>query len=132
MAHEVYICYNEKDQAIADDICTALEENSIKCWFKARDLGVGHLMDEIITAISCSELMILVFSKNVQDSHFVNTEVDIAFSEDLQILIYKIDESPLEGSLGFFLQNKACLDVSENPKDNIELLLNETYKLLGR
>ena len=48
MSHEVYICYDEKDQITADAICHVLEENKIKCWMKTRDLGVKHMVEEIM------------------------------------------------------------------------------------
>ena len=60
MSHEVYICYDEKDQITADAICHVLEENKIKCWMKTRDLGVKHMVEEIMEAIN-QELQLCKF-----------------------------------------------------------------------
>ena len=72
MSHDVYICYDDKDQITANAICHVLEENKIKCWLKTRDLGVNHLVDGIMEAIHESNVMVLIFSSHSKNSNFVN------------------------------------------------------------
>ena len=132
MSHEVYICYDEKDQITADAICHVLEENKIKCWMKTRDLGVKHMVEEIMEAINQARAMVLIFSDHSKNSNFVNSEVDIAFTENKPILVFKIDESKLDGSLEFFLNNKHWLDAYPNPEVQFGKLVKDTSKLLGK
>ena len=132
MSHDVYICYDDKDQITANAICHVLEENKIKCWLKTRDLGVNHLVDGIMEAIHESNAMVLIFSSHSKNSNFVNTEVDIAFTEDIPILVFKIDESKLDGGLEFFLNNKHWLDAYPDPEVKFESLIRDTSKLLGK
>lgn len=132
MNHEVYICYDEKDQLTADAICHVLEDNKIKCWLKTRDLGVNDLVDEILEAINQAQVMVLIFSSHSKNSNYVNTEVDIAFTEKMPILVFKIDESKLDGGLEFFLNNKHWLDAYPNPEVKFESLIRDTSKLLGK
>lgn len=132
MSHEVYICYDEKDQITADAICHVLEKNKIKCWMKTRDLGVKHMVDEIMEAINQARAMVLIFSDHSKNSNFVNSEVDIAFTENKPILVFKIDESKLDGSLEFFLNNKHWLDAYPHPEVQFEKLVRDTSKLLGK
>ena len=132
MNHEVYICYDDKDQITADAICHVLEDNNIKCWFKSRDLGVQDMVDEIMDAINESRLMVLIFSSHSKNSNYVNTEVDMAFSENKPILVFKIDESKLDGGLEFFLSNKHWLDAYPDPEVKFESLIKDTSKLLGK
>ena len=49
---EVYICHDEEDRTLAEDICNALEDNGIGCCLKARDLN-GNDVGEVINAINC-------------------------------------------------------------------------------
>lgn len=132
MGHDVYICYDDKDQITADAICHVLEDNKIKCWLKTRDLGVSHMVEGIMDAINGAQVMVLIFSSHSKHSNFVNTEVDIAFTENIPILVFKIDESKLDGGLEFFLNNKHWLDAYPNPEIKFESLIKDTSKLLGK
>jgi hypothetical protein len=132
MNHEVYICYDDKDQITANAICHVLEENKIKCWFKTRDLGVTPMVDGIMEAINEAQVMVLIFSSHAKESNFVNTEVDIAFTKNIPILVFKIDESKLDGGLEFFLNNKHWLDAYPDPEVKFDSLIRDTSKLLEK
>ncbi|WP_298501148.1 toll/interleukin-1 receptor domain-containing protein [uncultured Methanobrevibacter sp.] len=132
MVHEVYICYSSKDKVTADAICHTLEENKFKCWIKPRDVGVRHIAEEITDAIRASKIMVLVFSENAKQSNYVNTEVDIAFSSNIPILVFKIDDANLDGGLEFFLENKHWLDAYPNPGHEFRNLVIDVAKLLEK
>ena len=132
MVHEVYICYSSNDKMTADAICHVLEENKFKCWIKPRDLGVHHIAEEITQAIRASQIMVLVFSENAKNSNYVNTEVDIAFSANVPIVVFRIDSSVLDGGLEFFLENKHWLDAYPNPALEFRNLVVDVAKLLDR
>lgn len=51
MAHDVYICYDERDLEVAKNVCDALESNGLECWLKNRDAGVKNIVNEIMDAI---------------------------------------------------------------------------------
>lgn len=99
---------------------------------KTRDLGVSHMVEGIMDAINGAQVMVLIFSSHSKHSNFVNTEVDIAFTENIPILVFKIDESKLDGGLEFFLNNKHWLDAYPNPEIKFESLIKDTSKLLGK
>jgi len=130
MAHDVYLCYDENDQKIANEICTLLESNRMKCWIKSRDAGVKHMVDEIMESINESKLMVLIFSESSKNSNFVNTEVDFAFSGRIPILIYKIDDSAIEGGLELFLKNRPVIDSHEDPKGKFDKLVEDASKIV--
>lgn len=132
MSHEVYICYDDHDEITANAICHVMEENKIKCWLMSRDLGVDHVVDGVLEAINQSKVMVLIFSNYSKNSNYVNTEVDIAFTDEIPILVFKIDESKLDGGLEFFLSNKHWLDAYPNPEVKFENLIRDTSKLLGK
>lgn len=132
MEHEVYICYEKVDKITADAICHVLEENNIKCWIKPRDLGVHHEVEEIMESIRKSKLVVLVYSNSSKKSNFVNTEIDMAFSYNLPILVFNIDNSNLDGSLEFFLTGEHWLDAYPNPSVEFENLIKDSCKLLEK
>lgn len=132
MAHDVYICYDERDLETAKQVCDTLEGNGLSCWLKNRDAGVKHMVDEIMEAIKKARVMVLLYSKNSKQSNFVNNEVDIAFADKRSILVYQIDETKLEGSLEFFLRNKPWIEAYPNPEDKFSLLVEDTSRLVKK
>ena len=132
MEPDVYICYSSSDKNAADAICHVLEENKFKCWIKPRDVGIGHIAEEITAAIKASKSMVLVFSEHAKASNYVNTEVDMAFSNNVPIIVFKIDDSRLDGGLEFFLENKHWLDAYPRPAHEFRQLVIDVSKLLDR
>lgn len=132
MSHEVYVCYSDEDKITADAICHVLEENKFKCWIKSRDAGTEHIADAIPKAISDSKILVLVFSKHAKKSNYVNTEIDMAFSNNIPIVVFKIDDSKLDGALEFFLENKHWLDAYPNPSIEFRNLVISVAKLLDK
>lgn len=124
MSHDVYVCYDDKDQEIANKICNRLERKRYSCWLKSRDVGVGNVIDEMMEAINNSILMVLVYSENSKNSNFVNTEVDFAFGENKPIIVYNIDGSNLDGGLEFFLKNQPMVEAFPNPEDKFAELVS--------
>lgn len=130
MAHDVYICYDEKDVETAKDVCEVLENDGLECWVKNRDAGVKDIVTEIMDAIKRNKVMVLLYSKNSKNSNYVNNEVNRAFSQKKPILVFQIDDSKLEGSLEFFLRNKPWIKAYPNPEDKFDELVVDTRKLV--
>ncbi|MBR4448557.1 toll/interleukin-1 receptor domain-containing protein [Methanobrevibacter sp.] len=129
MAHDVYICYDERDLDVAKDVCDTLEKSRLRCWMKNRDARVTTSVTEITEAIEKSKVMVLLYSKNSKQSNFVNNEVDTAFEIDKKILVYQIDDSKIEGGLEFFLRNKPRIEAYPNPEDKFDILVKDTREL---
>lgn len=129
MSHDVYVCYDDKDQEIANKICNHLEKKSYRCWLKSRDVGVGNVIDEMMEAINNSILMVLVYSEDSKRSNFVNTEVDFAFGENKQIIVYNIDGSNLDGGLEFLLKNKPMIEAHPNPEGKFGELVSAVNEI---
>ena len=130
MAHNVYVCYDEKDLEMAKDVCETLENNGLECWLKNRDAGVNIIVNDIMDAIKNSKVMVLLYSETSKNSNFVNNEVNRAFAEKKSILVFQIDDSKLEGGLEFFLKNKQWIKAYPNPEDKFEELSSKTEKLV--
>ncbi len=132
MGHEVYICYSDEDKLTAEAICHIFEENRFKCWLNSRDLPKHYDVEDISNAIRASKLMVLVFSNYSKTSNYVHSEVDIAFSQNIPILVFSVDDSKLDGSLEFFLGGQHWLDAYPNPSIEFENLIYEASKILDK
>ena len=128
---DIFICYSPEDENTASDICNLLEDNNYKCWFKKRDFTDGDSVIKITDAVRDSRGLLLIHSKDAKKSNFVVTEVDIAFSSEVPILVFRTDDSSIDGKLQFYLKDKPTIDAYPNTKEYYDELLNETNGYLG-
>ena len=132
MSHDVYICYDEADKGICDEICNVFDQNSISYWIKSKHFSSGDSVDKISGAITDSKCFMLILSKSSKAANFVLTEMDIAFSNGVPILVYKIDNSKIDSNMEFILQNNVIINSFPNPKKQLNDLVSETSKIVGK
>lgn len=128
MSHDVYICYDERDGLASSLICNLLEENGMKCWIKSRDFSSSDSVDRISHAIRDSKCVVLIYSANAKMSNDVLTQIDIAFSSRIEIIVLNIDNSTKKGDLEFFLKNKEWIYAFPNLDESLGGLVKNTSK----
>ncbi len=135
MTNDVFISYESTDKHTADAICSTLENSGIRCWFAPRDILPGSNWPQSITsAIKASKIMVLIFSKNSNKSNQVSKELNLAVSNNLMIIPFKIDDSEPNGSMEYFLADRHWLDAIDgdkqvqinNLRDVVASVLNKT------
>lgn len=125
MGHEVFICYDERDKDIADAIYNIFDKNGISSWMKSCEMSPDDPVDKITTAIEESVSFLFILSKNSKDTNYVITETDIAFSRDIPIVIFNIDDTRLRGNLEFILQNPTELNAFPDCEIQLEALVRK-------
>ena len=131
--HDVFICYDEHDKEIADQTRLILEKNNINCWIKHRDYDLTDSVKSVLNAISDSNLFILILSKNsIINSRHVLTQTDIAFSRNIPIITFRIDESEGYGDLVLFIQNKIEINGYSKHTIDFKQLINGSCKMLDK
>ena len=131
MAHDIFISYSSKDKAIADAVCHFLENGGIKCWMAPRDITAGFdYGDIIVNAIKNARLFVIIFSSNSADSQWVRSELNIAFSEQIPIIPFKIDESTISGSNKLILNKTHWIDAYPKYEAKLETLVDSARKIL--
>jgi len=131
MAHDVFISHSTKDKPIADAVCATLEAERIRCWIAPRDILPGMDWGEaIINAISQSQLLILIFSSNANDSPQIKREVERAASKQVPILPFRIENIEPSGTLEYYLGTRHWLDALTPPLERHLHHLVESVRLL--
>lgn len=129
--HDIFISYSTKDHDVAEELCAKLEDGGFKCWIAPRDIKSGtSYSEEIDNAIKTAKLFIAVFSINFQESVFTNNELDLAFSNQIPLLAFRLNSYP-EGSCEFFLRNSHWIDAEHNLNRGLESIVNDVGSLLG-
>ena len=124
-----YIAYDDEDSSVAEDVCSVFESNGIKCWMKGRDVGVENLADKVLDAINRADLMVLISSRHSNNSNFIATEVNLAFSSRIPMIIFKIDESDF-GAIEFFVARKRQIQALNNSSEKFRQLFDDSLKIL--
>jgi hypothetical protein len=121
MNHDVFISYAVEDREVAEKVCGALEEQSIKCWMAPRDIPYGMDYEEaIVDAIGVSPLLVLVLSAHSNRSPYVKREIQTACAEGspTQVLPFRIEDIPYSKTLRFYLGSTQWLDASAPPLES--------------
>ena len=131
MAHDIFISYSTKDKQAADAICHTLESNGLRCWIAPRNIRGGEeYAKEIMDGLEAAKIVVLVFSKNSQNSPFVTNEIANAFEKNKPIISYKIDETLPEKKMGYYLKNKHWLDAYPDYESLFKTLVRDAKRLI--
>ena len=131
MAHKVFICHSSKDKQIADAACAALEAQRIPCWIAPRDILAGEEYGKaIVEALSCCQIVLLIFSHDANDSPQVRREIERAVSKGKIIVPFRIEDVMPSDAMEFALSNTHWLDAITPPMERYLLQLCDSISRL--
>ena len=118
MSHDVFVSHSSLDKPAADAVCHGLEAKGIRCWIAPRDQVAGRAYGEQITAaITSAQVMVLVFSDNVNNSQSVLNEINIAVGANVTIVPFRLAKVEFNAELNFYLGRMHWLDAFPPPID---------------
>ena len=132
MSHDVYICYDDADKKYADALFDVFKSNNISSWVKSREMSSGDSVDKITHAIEDSKCFILLLSNNSKATNYVITETDIAFSRNIPIIAFIIEDLKLDRNLEFILENQEKIPSFPNTKRQLETLVKKTSSTIAK
>ncbi|MTK53109.1 FISUMP domain-containing protein [Paludibacter sp.] len=133
MAHDVFISYSSKNKTTADAICHVLEEHEIRCWIAPRDIVGGQKYGDVIEeAIKNCKVFVIIFSEESRISPWVESELNLAFTDRRTIVPFKIDSSVLEGEMRLILNNKHWIEAYPNPELKFKDLVEAVSRSIGK
>jgi hypothetical protein len=119
LSHDVFISHSSLDKLAADAVCHGLEAKGVRCWIAPRDQIAGQAYGEQITAaITSAQVMVLVFSDNVNNSQAVLNEINIAVGANVTIVPFRIAKADFSSELHFYLGRMHWLDAFPPPVDD--------------
>jgi WD40 repeat protein len=130
MAHKVFICHSSKDKQIADAACAALEAQRIPCWIAPRDILAGDEYGKaIVDALTSCQIVLLIFSRDANNSPQVRREIERAVSKGKIIVPFRIEDVLPSDAMEFALSNTHWLDALTPP---IERYIVQLCKTISR
>jgi len=132
MAHDVFISYSTKDKLVADAACARLETAGVRCWIAPRDiLPSAEWGEAIVDAITSCRVMILIFSRNANESPQISREVERAVNKGVALLPVRIEDIAPTKSLEYFIGTVHWLDALTPPlESHLERLAESVRALL--
>ena len=119
MTHDVFFSYSTKDKPIADAIVASLEQNNIRCWYAPRDIKPSDDWGKAITnAIEHSKVFLLIFSGNSNRSQRVLDELNLAISQEIPVLPFRIENLEPDGAMKLHLSSRHWLDAYDPSWEN--------------
>ena len=132
MNHDVFISYSSKDKAVADAVCHVIEQHDMQCWIAPRDVNPGaRYAAEIVNGIKHCRVMVLVYSKESNQSEHVANEVDRAFNEGKTIIPFLVDDTPMNDEFDYYLARKHWLVAYPHYAEQLENLAKAIANVLG-
>lgn len=111
----IFISHSSKEAEQATDICSELEKSGHICFLAPRDIRSGCVYaEEILNGIDDSDIMLLLLSRESNDSPHVLREVERAVSKKKAIIVYKMEEVTLSKSMEYFLMTHQWVNFKED------------------
>lgn len=127
MAHEVFISYSSKNAEYANAVHEKLDSEGIKCWIDTNNIRTAtNFAQEIIDGLNEAKVIVLIYSKDSDDSKYVYREIETAFESNKHIVPLKIDDT-FPKKLEFFLRGTQWLDASPTALEEKNVTLESCY-----
>ncbi|MGC9336440.1 MAG: TIR domain-containing protein [Anaerolineae bacterium] len=133
MTYDVFVSYSHKDKPIADAVVAGIEQKGVRCWIAPRDLTPGTSWgDAIMVAIEASRILVVILSKNSNQSRQVVREVERAVAHGVIIIPFRIEEIDPTGAMAYFLSSEHWLDAITPPLEKHIEKLGSTIQFFLR
>ena len=131
MSCRVFISYSSKEMEFAVKVCEYLENNGIQCWIAPRNVIPGsNYATQIVSAIKSSEVLVLLASKNTNESAHVSNEVSLAFDSKKQIIPFKLQDFEFTDEYLYFLGRKHWIEAHQDMNAGMEMLKNTIFSIV--
>ena len=127
----IFVSFSKHDQAAALEILGRLEAADLKCWISCRDVPHGYdYQDAIVDALDTAGAMVLVFSKNANNSAEIKRELALASANSLFVLPVRIENAEPTKGFKYQLVNCQYVNLFEDRDTNMTLVVDTLKKHL--
>jgi hypothetical protein len=119
----IFISHSSLDREVARTLCDALEARGLHCWIAHRDVEAGeNFQESIVKAIRAAGVMVLVFTKNANNSGEIKKEIALASQNELVVIPVRIDDVVPNDALSYELATRQWIDLFQDWERAIDRL----------
>jgi tetratricopeptide (TPR) repeat protein len=116
MTHDVFISYSSFNKDIAEALCLAVEKKGLSCWIAPRDIPPGaEYAASIVEGIDKGIMLILILSKDSNNSQHVLSELNRAFDRKIPIIPVRVEDIKPCDAMSYFLSTSQWFDAITRP-----------------
>ena len=131
MAKQVFISHSSKDRDMAEAIYQYLTSQGIQCWMDIHDIRKGiPYAREIMRGIDGSDLLVVVYSRNVNNSEDILNEIDQFHTARKTIIPFLTDETPFSREVDYYLKRRQWITAYNNYRSQLPALRDAIAELL--
>lgn len=120
----VFISHSHSDNAVAEDVYNYLSKNGIKCWIDLHHIPAGiPYAQAIMNELQSSDTMVVLYSKNVIESHDMLDELQEAHTTNKRIIPFLLDKTPLFGQFRYYLARRQWINASQTYQRSLNELV---------
>ncbi|HEY9777168.1 MAG TPA: response regulator [Planktothrix sp.] len=124
----IFISYSSFNRDVAYALCSALENQSLKCWIAPRDIPPGKRWPgEIIRGIRQSVAVVFIYSEHTNDSDDIARELEEAKSLHVPIIRFVLDNSEMSDDIRYLVKITQWFDATEG---DLKVKYNELAEYL--
>lgn len=130
MGKQVFISYSTKNSDTADIVKDFLCEQGISCWKAPEDIPAGSEWDTgIVEGLHECQVVVLIFSKDADDSMYVKKEMNMAFHFGRPVIPFRVEDAE-PWKLLTYLAGIQHLDAFNNLQKSLEILSARLKQLI--
>lgn len=109
-APRVFISYSSKQEAIAQAIHDAIEQQHIACWMAPNSIPAGSSYQSMIPiALQQVDVVLLILTPDAEKSRWVQKEIGSAIGAGKKLLPYQLERGDLSQEFRFLLDGEQIL-----------------------
>ncbi len=121
MSHNVFISFSSKNNETALRIYDGLTNREVKCWISSKHVPPGgNFMNEIVSALSSSSVMVLIYSHDANLSKEIEKELALAGKYQLTVIPLKIDDVEPSGAFEYSFSTSQWIEVFPNIENTLD------------
>jgi len=128
----IFISYASKNEKIAEFINQKFKDEYIETWFAKEQIGTSeNYAKKIKDAIKDATCIVLIFSKDANNSQHIPRELDLAIKSQKQIFPIRIEDCEPEEEMEYFLSTVQWFDAFDTTDKEIDNFVLSTLNNLG-
>lgn len=133
MDYNVFISHSTVNEEQVRPLCAYLEDKGLKCFVSYRDIPSGVSYPGAITrALRESEMLLLVLTKESNESTQVDRELTLANDQKKKMSCFRLEDITYSDDKAYLMSGVNWLDAFPDPERHYFELLQDICRQLGR